>query len=279
MCLQRFGRSEIKALTKEHVLSKSLGGAAITLTCKPCNNACGYKIQSHLTTLLKINESLRGKGEVRGTFTVFGETVPVGVHVRPSAGLGITALGGSPRSLEAIHQGMKTQARSRWSMQIKFPYSPGKASAAIARAAYLAAFYRFGYRYILSEPVNALRAEIVSAMDTHSERLSVLTGTTKGDSTPSGDAPESVIIPVVTETGHRFSVVMLKFRQNRDYWMFCVLPSPDQPVDSMFADLARAVQGIGMCDVKMAGDESGDITVEFVNRNAPQPRSPPAGDH
>ena len=91
MCLRRFGRSEIKVLTKEHVLSKSLGGTAITLTCKPCNNACGHKVQSHLTTLLKINESLRGKGEVRGTFTVFGETVPVGVQVRPSAGLNITA--------------------------------------------------------------------------------------------------------------------------------------------------------------------------------------------
>jgi hypothetical protein len=276
MCLGRFGRSEIRSLTKEHVLSKSLGGSAITLTCKSCNNACGHKIQAHLTTLLKINESLRGEGEVRGTFTLFGETVPVGIQVRPSAGLNITALGGRPRSLECIHEGMKTQAQSKWAMQIKFPYSPGKASAAIARAAYLAAFCRFGYRYILSEPVNILRAEIISAMDTHSARLCVLTGKTKSHAAATGRPPESVIVPIVTETGHRFFVVMLKFRQNRDYWMFCALPTPEQPLASMFTDLAHAVEVIGMCDLKMAGDEDDGITVEFTNRTAAEPDSPSA---
>ncbi|MGH9647957.1 MAG: hypothetical protein ACRD4E_14200 [Bryobacteraceae bacterium] len=220
-----------------------------------------------MATLLKINDSLRGLGDVRGTFTIFGETLPVGVKVRPNTGLGITALGGSPKSFDAIHKGMATTSRSKWSMEIKFPYSPGKASAAIARAAYLSAFHRFRYRYILSEPVKELRAEIVAAMDAHSERLCLLTGTTKGSSAPTGNEPESVIVPVVTETGYRFIVVMLRFRRDGDYWMFCALPDPEQPVVSMFTDLAHAVQALGMCDIRMAGDETGGITVEFVNRN------------
>ena len=268
MCLERIARSDIKILTKEHLLSKSLGGNAITLTCKPCNNVFGHKAQGHLAALLKTNESLRGGGEVRGRFTVFGQTVPVGVRVRPSAGLSITALGGSPNSFDAIHVGMRTEARSKWSMQIRFPYNPAKASTAIARAAYLVAFHQFGYRYILAQPVNTLRAEIVSAMDRHSERLCLLTGTTKGRPAGTGNEPESVIIPVLMETDQRFLIVMLKFRQNRNYWMFSALPYPEQSVHSMFQDLAQAVQQIGMCDISMSGDENGKITAQFVRRTA-----------
>jgi hypothetical protein len=271
ICLGRFGRSHLKELTKEHVLSKALGGTAITLTCKACNSLCGYKLQSHLTTLLKINESFRGNGEFRGRFTVFDETVPVGVRVLPGAGLNITARGGSPRTFEVIHDGMKTQARSKWSMQVNLPYSPGKASTAIAHAAYLVAFYRFGYAYILAESVNAIRAEILSSMEKHSERLALLTGTTRGASPPTGNEPESVIVPVVLETGFRFLLAMLRFHHQRDYWMFCALPHAEHPVGSVFDDLGRVVQILGRCDIRMSGDENGEIIVEFIERGPSEP--------
>ena len=276
MCLRRFGRSNLKELTKEHVLSKTLGGTAITLTCKGCNNLCGHRLQSHLSTLLKINESFRGNGEFRGRFTVFGETVPVGVKVLPRAGLNITARGGSPKAFEAIHDGMKTQARSKWSMQVNLPYSPGKASTAIAHAAYMAAFYRFGYGYLLADSVMAIRGEIISSMEKHSERLALLTGTTRGSSDPTGNEPQSVIVPVVLETGFRFFFAMLRFQQHRDYWMFCALPHIHQPVNSVFDDLGRVVQLLGRCDIRMSGDENGEISVEFIDRtpNTPPPPLP-----
>jgi hypothetical protein len=66
MCLARFGRSELKALTKEHVSSKALGGEAVILTCKECNNAAGHKVQGHLKTLLQMNEGFRGDGHFVG---------------------------------------------------------------------------------------------------------------------------------------------------------------------------------------------------------------------
>ena len=90
MCLRKFGRAELKALTKEHVLSKSLGGTALVLTCKDCNNSAGHKVQGHLKTLLQMNEGFRGDGHFVGRFTVFGETVPVGVELRPGTGLLVT---------------------------------------------------------------------------------------------------------------------------------------------------------------------------------------------
>ena len=246
-CLVKFGRSDLRLLTKEHVLSKSLGGRALTLTCKPCNNASGHKVQSHLKTLFKMNEGFRGDGDFGGRFTVFGETVPVGVQVRPGAGLALTARGGSPQTLSAIEKGFRSQGGGKWSIQVKVPYSPGKASAAIARAAYLAAFHHFGYGYILSEAANVLRQEIISAMDTHSDRLCLLTGKLRPNPTPNGNEPEAVIIPVVIESGYRFLVAVVKFQQNRDYWMFLRFARP------------RATHRVYVCGLSQSRSAAGNL--------------------
>src|SRR5262249_31648844 len=150
-------------------------------------------------TLFRLNDAFRGDGDLRGRFTIFGETVPVGVEVRPGAGLSITARGGNPQSIDVIEKGFRLQGRSKWSMQVSVPYSPGKASAAIARAAYLAAFHQFGYDYILSEPAKILREEIILAMDHHSDRLCLLTGKLGPAPDPNGSEPEAVIIPVIAD--------------------------------------------------------------------------------
>ena len=266
MCLGKFGRSDVRSLTKEHVLSKSLGGRAITLTCKSCNNASGHKVQNHLKTLFKMNERFRGDGDLGGRFTIFGETVPVGVQVRPSTGFALTVRGGSPHTIGAIDRGFQSQQSGKWSLEVNVPYSPGKASAAIARAAYLAAFHQRGYGYILSEPVNILRQEIVLAMDSHSDRLCLLTGKLGPAPDPNGNEPEAVIIPVVLEDQYKFLVAIMKFQQNRNYWMFCGLPVEGQRTESMFADLAKAVQLLGAYNLSMAGDENGEITANLVPR-------------
>src|SRR5271165_3637600 len=80
MCLRQVGRDEIKTLGKEHVVSESLGGRTLTLTCeKQCNNDFGHKAESHLNTLFKMNEAFRGCGDFRGSFTLADQRVPVRV--------------------------------------------------------------------------------------------------------------------------------------------------------------------------------------------------------
>lgn len=264
MCLRRFGRTELKALTKEHVLSKALGGAALVLTCKDCNNSAGHKVQGHLKTLLQMNEGFRGDGHFVGRFTVFGETVPVGVELKPGTGLLVTPRGGSPQSLAKIQNGLKAGGSTKWSAQFKVPYSPGKASAGIARAAYLAAFFRFGYEYILSGPSRLLCSEVISAMDKHSDRLCLLTGKGGSGLSPIENGPEAVIAPIELEDGFRFFLAMMRFQRNRDYWMFCVLPVQTQPCETMFTDLQKAAALLGMYNLQMRSDESGEIEVKLL---------------
>jgi hypothetical protein len=267
MCLGRYGRARIHLLTKEHVLARSLGGRAVTLTCKVCNNTAGHRVQNHLKTLLKLNEGFRGDGELRGRFTIFGETVPVGVTVRPGAGLTITACGGSPRTMGAVEKGFRSHRAGKWSMQVNLPYNPAKASAAIARAAYLVVFQQFGYRYILSESVNLIRQEIISAMDRHSDRLCLLTGKLGPAPAPNGNEPEAVLIPVVLEYGYKFLVVVMRFQQHRDYWMFCALPREAESTESVFENLAKAVHWLGNFNLTISGDEDGEVIAQFVPKS------------
>jgi hypothetical protein len=193
-------------------------------TCKHCNNTGGQKIQSHLNTLLKVNEGFRGAGKLRAGLLLFDETVPVTVQVRPGAGLAITALAGSPDTMAAIQQGFRRPGPGKWGMSLNLAYNPDKASAAIARAAYLAAFERFGYGYILSEPVDLFRRELISASDVHSERLCLVTGKSGVALAPDANAPEAVIIPVTMNDQYRFLVAVMRFQNNADHWMFCGLP-------------------------------------------------------
>jgi hypothetical protein len=261
--MKRFGQSDLCQLTKDHVSAKALGGKRQILTCKKCNNEAGHKIQGHLKTLLEINEGFRGNEELRGKLTLFGETIPASMAMSRRFSLDFTALGGSPRSLRAIEDAIKSKRRTEWKAQVKWKYNAAKGSTAIARAAYLTAFHEFGYAYILSDGPNLLRQEIISAMDTHSPRLCLLTGKGGSGLTPNGNEPESVIIPIELD-GFRFLLAMLRFRYNLDYWMFCALPDESQPPETMFTDLADAVQRLSNFRLNMEGNESGEITVTLM---------------
>ncbi len=263
LCLGRFDRRHLRELTKEHVVPKSLGGSIVTLTCKRCNNEFGHKVQSHLAKLIEINESFKGNAVARGRFTIFDQSVPV--NVKLSGGLHLEAVGGDPKALEAIDIAAKTRATGRWSLSSQWKYSPWKGSTAIARTAYLIAFEQYGYPYLLSAPVKAIREEIVTGMDVHSGRLCALTGTCKvpADTALSGSEPQALVVPVITEEDDRFLFVVMRLRKRSDYFMFCVLPVPEQPVETMFSYLHKAVGALGAQTLRMQGNND-EITVEFI---------------
>ena len=72
-CLDVFVRSSIETgeLTAEHVPPKSLGGKALILTCRTCNNTSGSQIEAHARkreNLLEHREALEGgRGKTRPT--------------------------------------------------------------------------------------------------------------------------------------------------------------------------------------------------------------------
>lgn len=263
MCLKQIGLDKVGALSVEHIVPRRLGGSCTTLTCrKPCNNDFGHQAQSHLVTLLKVNEAFRGRGDFRGSFTVANERFPVAVGVR-TRGMEMTALGGHPATFAAVQQSIRNRPQP-WSLNVNLGYKPGRTSVAIMRTAYLTAFHQYGYEYILAEPADALRREILSAMTEHSGRLCQLTGTMPGAFELTGNEPEALTIPLTLEDGPSFLFVPMKFVfNNRGYWMFSVLPAPEQNASSMFEDLHRAITALGKHDLHMEGEEDGSVRVEL----------------
>ena len=265
MCMKQIGRADIGTLTVEHIVPKRLGGAIATLTCrKPCNNDFGHQAQSHLVTLLKINEAFRGRGDLRGSFTVAGHRVPVAAQGRVGGGFNIAAIGGHPATFEAIERATKTKPQA-WSLNVKLPYKAGRTSAAILRTAYLTAFHQYGYEYILSKSADLIRLEILAAMKEHSARLCQITGTMPGAFELNGNEPEALTFPLTLADGYEFLFVPMKFQFNgRVYWMFSVLPSIQQNPTSLFEDLQRAIGVLGSHNLHMEGDESGSVRIEFA---------------
>ncbi len=264
LCLGRFNRLLMKELTKEHVVPKSLGGSVLTLTCKRCNNEFGHKVQSHLAKLIEINESFRGNAIARAKLTMFDQSVPVNVRLRD--GIHLEAAGGDPKAIEAINAAAKTRLSGKWSLSSHWKYSPWKGSTAIARTAYLIAFEQYGYPYLLSPPVKAIREEISTGMDVPSGRLCALTGTCKipTDTVQSGFEPQSLVVPVIAQDDQRFLFVLMRLRKQSDYFMFCVLPVLEQPVETMFRQLNTVVEALGRQTLRMHGNND-EVTVEFTH--------------
>ena len=263
MCLKQIGSDKIGTLSVEHIVPRRLGGSCTTLTCrKPCNNDFGHQAQSHLVTLLKINEAFRGRGNLRGSFTVANERFPVAVQVR-SGGVEMAALGGQPAAFATVQQSM-TKRPQPWSLNVNLGYKPGRTSVAIMRTAYLTAFHQYGYEYILSDPVDVIRREVQSAITEHSGRLCQLTGTMPGAFELTGNEPEALTVPLTLADETKFLFVPTKFVfNNRGYWMFSVLPDPEQNTSSIFEDLHRATTALGNHNVHMEGDEDGSVRIEL----------------
>ncbi len=86
------------------------------------------------------------------------------------------------------------------------------------------------------------------------------------DFAPSGHEPQALTVWFATEDDHKALFVLMRLRKHSDYFMFCVLPTEEQPVESMFEDLHKVVDRLGQCSLQMEGNDE-EITVRFVPKS------------
>lgn len=172
--------AEEAELTEEHVPPRSLGGRAIALTCRGCNSRAGYTAEAALKNreesrgFVELMQGLRhdydrdvgielGGTEVRAkverdpvakrlTFRVLGET-----NDPLLVGRAATHLRDLAASDDATGHEFRVHSRVR--------YDPRLAQVAELKAAFLAAFAVFGYRYALSPALIKVRKQIWAPTD------------------------------------------------------------------------------------------------------------------
>jgi len=162
ICLRVF--KETDSLSKEHVPPSSLGGKVLCLTCGDCNSEAGYRVDTHAhrerlsrSFLSRDAQSRRAKLDVRGT--------AVNIELkRDETGTRIHIPKGQndPEVVKRFpwHMSDLIECGGEFRLQDTVSYSKRKADISYLKSAYLAAFAKLGYAYILRPALNRVRKQI-----------------------------------------------------------------------------------------------------------------------
>jgi hypothetical protein len=170
LCVRGITEEYIAELTREHVPPASLGGQRLVLTCHECNNRAGGKegVDTHARRgedrLDLVTRTLNG--ERRARFGVGTTSMNVRIRTEKSH-VEIVGMAGPPGEVDSVMDAFLRMAKKpsseRVPLSITFShgrYMRGRQEVSWLRAAYLAAFAAFGYRYIFRELLQSVRKQI-----------------------------------------------------------------------------------------------------------------------
>lgn len=190
ICFEIYDRTHLESnsqnpLTLEDVPPKSLGGKPLILTCRNCNSFCGHALDSHLLNLLLDNDAIQflpnsgfktvfeKEGNKMGGYIKVDDKGKLNLHLKsewsnpkesnifmnnvfPPKGLwmpGLLPFGESEpepwKSKEFLIQ-KPTRANER------------KAEIALLKSAYLFAFSKFGYSFLINGGLIKVREQILN---------------------------------------------------------------------------------------------------------------------
>lgn len=172
-------------LTIEHVPAQNVGGRQLVLTCKDCNNRKGAKLDKALQQFKKVQAFQNSEGSMPVRLSQEGMNLGSGV-VRLLKEGGFIIKGQHQNRTLDFNEVLKT------GKSLNFRYnSPTLRIALIAklRIAYLLAFSRMGYHFIINENLKPIRDQIsnlseeiipeipnLSGVTEHNEGLFMLSG-------------------------------------------------------------------------------------------------------
>lgn len=161
ICLRGF--EGLDDLTEEHVPPKSIGGKVLCLTCRECNCGAGHAVDAHVNTEKLSQSFLATDGLVRRAKIIVGGVAANIDLRRDENGTHMQVLGGEndPKAVEGLQSALgRIQSGGSLDLRDGVSYSRRKADVGYLRSAYLAAFAKLGYTYILRPPLDRVRQQI-----------------------------------------------------------------------------------------------------------------------
>jgi hypothetical protein len=167
ICLRVFPTCD--GLTREHVPPKAIGGKVLCLTCD-CNSKAGSEIDAHAHDEMRSRALMSCDGERRRVVLIFPNDNRLNVDMLVTARDGGQAVNfqvlgkrNDPKIIERVFQEMDSGgfgAGTTFQVRDRVHYDKQKADISYLRSAYLAAFAKLGYAYILSEVFDVVRRQI-----------------------------------------------------------------------------------------------------------------------
>jgi HNH endonuclease len=154
----------INDLTIEHVPPKSLGGKKLCLTCRTCNSTAGHSIDSAMFREQGMRSFLSAKGHrTRVKLDIGGNTLNAEMFQEPDAvNIRILPNQNNPVVETRFKDKMTEPGGEQMTINVTIwgGYRKREADVGYLKTAYLAAFAKFGYRWILTEEMEPIRQQV-----------------------------------------------------------------------------------------------------------------------
>lgn len=168
LCLNAIKKNDIDIITLEDVPPKSVGGSPKLITCKPCNNVVGGKIESFLHNELLLAHLLKNPEDIpfKAEYTLNGVKIQGRFKIKSIENHEIQC---SIDSNDINNYPVFTQEMDHnWdgsNLEIKYDLTSVKrndeyANLSILKSAYLLAFAKLGYMYILNDNLDPIRDQL-----------------------------------------------------------------------------------------------------------------------
>lgn len=205
-----------KTLTREHAPPASIGGRAVLLTCKLCNNSAGTNYDKQAIARKKFLDTRHaifsnGTGKFGGI-----QLEANGISVNASfekdsrgTSFEISAKHNDPKKIQTFHSAMAGKIEDlSVNLLYKSEYIARRASISDLKSCFILLTAKFGYKYALSDTLAQVRKQLVQPSNTIHAHVY-----TKAEGLPEN----SIFLP------DNFGLVFLKF-----LGMAHVLPWPSQ---------------------------------------------------
>ena len=157
------------ALTLEHVPPESVGGKPILVTCKACNNSQGADLDVYLKNELEISHNLSHLDTIPQKSRIDFNGIEVNGQTTFSKSNGfrfmISPNNNNPIEFEGFMQEV-INAKDGYEIKLTANITDRKrntdlSSIALLKSAYLMAFHKLGYMYVLNPNLNKIREQIL----------------------------------------------------------------------------------------------------------------------
>lgn len=226
-------------ITEEHIIPDMLGGTAVTLTCKRCNNTHGTELDSHLVQMIRFHDFLAGVGTkpVRGGIELDGKRFPSDIKFDSAENTVEFKMRRShPTTPDAVRKFFQANPDT-----FKFHGSSGyiqyRADLALLRAGYLAMFKQWGYRYILSRAADVIRRTIGDYENPLDEVVKIILRNIS-------PAPSAPLQLVRLQDGASILVVMTLVANAKPYYYGTPMPTTKVEPSEVFNILRQAAESL-----------------------------------
>ena len=168
--LQELGDKVGSVLTLEDVPPKSLGGSPILVTCKECNSKCGHDIDNWLLHELELQYGDKDRlfENSDAVLDSHGKKIYTKVRIEEDKTIcfDIRSKTNPPNAVDEFVNSVKSDGEN-YSIQVKLHVKQEKrnvqaARIAVLKSAYLYAFRKLGYYYILNDSLKPVREQILN---------------------------------------------------------------------------------------------------------------------